>query len=60
MVARPTGRPRDHRHDRIDVCHEHATSMIEQGFGYVCTCSAEAFREFRVAQTECPCGEIHG
>lgn len=52
------GRPADRviiASDRIDVYHEHATTMIEQGFGYVCTCSAEAFREFRVGQTECPC-----
>ena len=52
------GRPADRvviASDRIGVYHEHATTMIERGFGYVCTCSAEAFRDFRVAQTECPC-----
>ena len=52
------GRPADRvviASDRIGVYHEHATLMIERGFGYVCTCTAEAFREFRVAQTECPC-----
>ena len=35
--------------------HEHAELMINGGFGYVCTCSADDFREFRVSMTECPC-----
>ena len=55
------GRPADRvviASDRIDVYHEHATTMIERGFGYVCTCSAEAFREFRLEQTECPCRSV--
>ncbi len=52
------GRPADRvviASDRIELYHAHATTMIERGFGYVCTCSAEAFREFRVAQQDCPC-----
>ena len=55
------GRPADRvviASDRVEVYHEHASIMIERGFGYVCTCSAEAFREFRVAQTECPCRAV--
>ena len=41
--------------DRIEEYHSHALEMLEQGFGYVCTCSAEEFKEFRVNMTECPC-----
>lgn len=55
------GRPADRvviASDRIDQYHEHATTMIEQGFGYVCTCTAEAFREFRLAQENCPCRSV--
>ncbi|DAC34194.1 MAG TPA: glutamate--tRNA ligase [Candidatus Poseidoniales archaeon] len=55
------GRPADRvviASDRIDLYHQHATSMIEQGFGYVCTCTAEAFREFRLEQQACPCREL--
>lgn len=41
--------------ERMEHYHQHATEMLSQGFGYVCTCSAEAFREHRVNKTECPC-----
>lgn len=41
--------------ERMQEYHAHAKKMIEGGFGYVCTCSAEAFREYRVSMTECPC-----
>ena len=55
------GRPADRvviASDRIDLYHEHATTMIKEGFGYVCTCTAEAFREFRLAQENCPCRAV--
>ena len=29
--------------------------MVEQGFGYVCRCTADAFKEFRISKTNCPC-----
>ncbi len=35
--------------------YEHAVLMLERGFGYVCQCSGEAFKEYRVSKTECPC-----
>ena len=41
--------------DRIETYYEHATTMLEQGFGYVCRCSAEEFKEFRISKTNCPC-----
>ena len=52
------GRPADRiiiASDRMPVYLEHAKEMLEKGFGYVCSCSSEAFREHRVAQTDCPC-----
>ena len=41
--------------DRIETYHQHATEMLERGFGYVCRCTAEAFKEFRISKTNCPC-----
>lgn len=41
--------------ERMDKYHEYAGKMLQGGFGYVCTCSAESFREFRVSKQECPC-----
>ena len=41
--------------DRIDVYYEHAVMMLEQGHGYVCRCSADEFKEHRLAMTNCPC-----
>ena len=41
--------------DRIDIYYEYATSMLEGGFGYVCRCTADEFKEHRVAKTNCPC-----
>jgi len=41
--------------DRIPQYYEHAVLMLERDFGYVCQCSGESFKEFRVSKTECPC-----
>lgn len=41
--------------ERMEHYHHHAVLLLEQGFGYVCTCSAEDFREHRVNKSECPC-----
>ena len=41
--------------ERMEHYHEYAKKMLEGGFGYVCTCSAESFREFRVSMKSCPC-----
>ncbi len=35
--------------------YEHAVKMLERNFGYVCQCSGEEFKAFRVSKTECPC-----
>lgn len=41
--------------ERMEHYHDHARMMLERGFGYVCTCSGEEFKAFRVSMTECPC-----
>ena len=44
--------------ERMDVYHEHIGKMLSGGFGYVCTCSAEEFKEYRVSKSECPCRDL--
>ena len=41
--------------DRIETYYQYAEQMIREDFGYVCQCSGEAFKEFRVNKIECPC-----
>jgi len=41
--------------DRIQEYYRHVDIMLDGGFGYVCQCSADEFREFRVSKTNCPC-----
>lgn len=41
--------------DRIEHYYQYVEQMLNGGFGYVCKCSAETFREYRVSMTECPC-----
>ena len=41
--------------DRIEHYYHYVEQMLNGGFGYVCKCSAETFREYRVSMTECPC-----
>ena len=41
--------------DRIQEYYHHVDLMLDGKFGYVCQCSAEDFREFRVNKTNCPC-----
>lgn len=41
--------------DRIEHYYQYVEQMLNGGFGYVCKCSAETFREYRVTMTECPC-----
>jgi glutamyl-tRNA synthetase len=43
--------------DRMEFYHQFAEQALNEGFAYVCTCTAEAFREFRVGKTCCPCRE---
>jgi glutamyl-tRNA synthetase len=41
--------------DRMEHYYEHAESMLREGFGYVCRCTAEAFKEYRQSKSACPC-----
>jgi glutamyl-tRNA synthetase len=41
--------------DRIETYYEHARTMLEEGHGYVCRCSADEFKIHRVGKTNCPC-----
>lgn len=41
--------------ERMDVYHEYARKAIETNFAYVCKCSGDEFREFRLSKTNCPC-----
>ena len=41
--------------NRIKEYYEHVDIMLDGNFGYVCQCSADEFREFRVSKTNCPC-----
>ena len=52
------GRPADKiviASDRVPQYYDHAVQMMNQGFGYVCKCSADAFRAFRESKSNCPC-----
>ena len=40
---------------RMDVYLEFAQQFISEGHMYVCTCTAEDFRGFRVSMQDCPC-----
>ena len=40
---------------RMDTYLEFAQQFISEGHMYVCTCSAEDFRELRVSMKNCPC-----
>ena len=41
--------------DRIETYYQYAEQMIRENFGYVCQCSGEEFKVFRVSKKECPC-----
>ena len=41
--------------DRIETYYEYAKKMLESDFGYVCSCSSEVFKEYRISKSECPC-----
>ena len=41
--------------DRMDVYLEYASKTLAQEHAYVCQCTGEEFKEFRIAKTVCPC-----
>ena len=41
--------------DRMDVYLEYASKTLAQEHAYVCQCTGEEFKQFRIAKTVCPC-----
>jgi len=41
--------------DRMEVYLEHAVKALTENHAYVCKCTSEDFKEFRISKTECPC-----
>jgi len=41
--------------ERMSEYHKYAEEMIALGHCYVCTCSADDFKEFRISMSNCPC-----
>jgi len=41
--------------ERMDKYHDYAEKTIETDFAYVCTCTGDEFREFRLSKSNCPC-----
>jgi len=41
--------------DRMDVYLEHASKTLAGEHAYVCQCTGDEFKEFRVSKTACPC-----
>tara|TARA_B100001996_G_scaffold286149_1_gene226392 strand:+ start:3540 stop:5279 length:1740 start_codon:yes stop_codon:yes gene_type:complete len=40
---------------RMDIYLEYASKTLAEEHAYVCQCTGEAFKEFRVSKTNCPC-----
>lgn len=52
------GRPADiiiRASERMPIYLDHATKLLEGGFGYICRCSAADFKALRDASQACPC-----
>jgi glutamyl-tRNA synthetase len=41
--------------ERMDLYYAYAIALIEKSKAYVCTCSAEKFKEFANKKKDCPC-----
>ncbi len=41
--------------DRMDLYYSYALALIEKGSSYVCTCSAEKFKELALEKKQCSC-----
>ncbi len=44
--------------DRLKTYYDYGEKAIAKGFGYVCTCSADAFRELASKKQACPCRDL--
>ncbi|MDG1525548.1 MAG: glutamate--tRNA ligase [Candidatus Thalassarchaeaceae archaeon] len=41
--------------DRMEIYLTHAEKTLAENHAYVCECTGDAFKEFRISKTECPC-----
>jgi len=41
--------------ERMEIYLQYAVKILEEGFGYVCKCSAQKFKKLRDNSLECPC-----
>ena len=41
--------------ERMEEYHKYAQKLLANGYGYVCQCSSEDFREYRKSKENCPC-----
>ncbi len=44
--------------DRMQLYYDYAEKLIRKGAAYVCTCSADKFKEFADSRQNCPCRKI--
>ncbi len=44
--------------DRMDIYYKYAEEVINKSHAYVCTCSAEGFREMKIKGIPCPCRNL--
>ncbi len=44
--------------DRLEMYYDYAEQMISKGKAYVCTCSADLFRDFMLKKKACPCRDL--
>ena len=45
--------------DRIKIYYKYAEKLLKQKNAYVCTCSADKFREFSKLKKNCPCRKLN-
>ena len=41
--------------ERMPIYLEYAERLLAEAAGYVCTCPAESFKEYRISMSNCPC-----
>ncbi len=44
-----------HQSERMEIYYDHVEKIIKGGKAYICTCSAEGFRELKNKLEDCPC-----
>lgn len=44
--------------DRIPIYYEYCEEMLENGFGYICTCRSEDFKALVEKNKPCPCRDL--